>query len=195
MSSDLQRCLTNRGPDHSDTVQTKIPWADRDLFVTLTSTVLSLRGDHVAKQPLIDTALGSILCWNGEAWAIGGEPVRGNDGEAVLAHLVEASRSAASDGVLDALRMIEGPFAFVFLDMQEKRIYYGRDRLGRRSLLVKTGMPFALSSVVETPAEGWAEVEADGCYTIQLGEGMAIDIVPTRHEWHSDASLVRRFMF
>lgn len=190
MSSDLKRCLTNRGPDHNDAVQARISGNDQDLFLTLSSTVLSLRGDHVAEQPLIDDSSGSVLCWNGEAWAIRGESVQGNDGEAVLALLIEASRSAATDGVLEALRMIEGPFAFVYFDKQAKRIYYGRDRLGRRSLLIKTGIPFALSSIVETPVDGWSEVEADGCYTIHLEEVLATDIVPVRHDWNSDISLV-----
>ncbi|KAF7544748.1 hypothetical protein G7Z17_g9699 [Cylindrodendrum hubeiense] len=199
ISSELTQCLAKRGPDHTGTVQTQVASGDPDrgaCFLTFTSTVLSLRGDHVAKQPLVDDASGSVLCWNGEAWGIRGEPVQGNDGEAVLALLTEAGRSAAgSDGILnallDALRAVEGPFAFIYFHKPTRRLYYGRDRLGRRSLLVKAGLPFALSSVAETPMEGWAEVEADGCYVLSLDESdLVTNMAPTRHDWAHDISLV-----
>lgn len=195
ISSGLERCLINRGPDHTGTVQAQLDSDEPDqpgLFLTFTSTVLSLRGDHVAKQPLTDPTSGSVLCWNGEAWGIRGEPVQGNDGEAVLALLIEASRSTAdaSGQILDALRAIEGPFAFIYLDKPAKRLYYGRDRLGRRSLLVKEGPPFALSSIAETPVEGWSEVEADGCYTLELGKAAGSEMVPVRHDWTPDTSMV-----
>ncbi|UPK99340.1 hypothetical protein LCI18_010275 [Fusarium solani-melongenae] len=195
ISPGLKRCLINRGPDHTGTVQAQLDGNEPDqagLFLTFTSTVLSLRGDHVAKQPLTDPASGSILCWNGEAWGLRGEPVQGNDGEAVLALLAEASRSAAHTPgqILDVLRAIEGPFSFIYLDKPAKRLYYGRDRLGRRSLLIKEGLPFALSSIAERPVEGWSEVEADGCYTLELGEVAAGGMVPVRYDWTPDTSMV-----
>ncbi|KAI8718944.1 Glutamine amidotransferase type-2 domain-containing protein [Fusarium sp. LHS14.1] len=195
ISSGLERCLINRGPDHTGTVQAQIDGSEPDqagLFLTFTSTVLSLRGDHIAKQPLTDPTSGSVLCWNGEAWGIRGNQVQGNDGEAVLALLAEASRSAAdaSGRILDVLRAIEGPFAFIYLDKPAKRLYYGRDRLGRRSLLIKEGLLFALSSIAETPVEGWSEVEADGCYTVELGEAATSGMVPVRHDWTPDTSMV-----
>ncbi|KAM0225809.1 hypothetical protein ACHAQD_000768 [Fusarium lateritium] len=187
-SPELERCLANRGPDHTGTVGTQLDGID-NLFLTFTSTVLSLRGDHVTKQPLVDTATGSVLCWNGEAWGIRGEPVKGNDSEAVLALLAAASRGAGD--VMDVLRAIEGPFAFIYLDKPAKRLYYGRDRLGRRSLLVKNGVPFVLSSIAETPVDGWSEVEANGCYTLDLSGGYFPNgTVPERHDWTADTSLV-----
>lgn len=195
ISDDLRQNLFNRGPDHTGSVQTQVAvddTTDRSLFLTFTSTVLSLRGDHLAKQPLVDNNSGSVLCWNGEAWGIAGEPVKGNDGEAVL-NLLEKARRETSEGdaVLDALRAIEGPFAFIYFDKPGKRVYYGRDRLGRRSLLVNPGTPFSLCSITETPVEGCSEVEADGCYTIQLDQGHAVeDLAPTRHDWACDTALV-----
>ncbi|KAF5572916.1 asparagine synthase [Fusarium pseudocircinatum] len=160
-----------------------------DLFLTFTSTVLSLRGDHVAKQPLVDHVTESILCWNGEAWVIQGDSVQGNDGEAILALLAGASRGAGD--VLGILRAIEGPFAFIYLDKPAKRLYYGRDRLGRRSLLVKDGSPFVLSSIAETLVDGWTEVEADGCYTLDLSKSDSPEgLVPDRHDWTADTTLI-----
>jgi asparagine synthetase B (glutamine-hydrolysing) len=200
ISPELLQCLAKRGPDHTGTAQAHVVGKESEqgtLYLSFTSTVLALRGDHVAKQPLIDDASGSILCWNGEAWGIRGEPVQGNDGEAVLALLSHASRSAATDpeAILDALRAIEGPFAFIYFDKLTSRLYYGRDRLGRRSLLVKAGpSSLELSSIAETPAEGWTEVEADGCYVLDLDGGKLPDAAMSiRHNWDHDASLVSFF--
>lgn len=188
LSPGLDRRLRNRGPDHLGVVEAQLC----SLCLTLTSTVLSLRGDHLAKQPLVDAESGSVLCWNGEAWKLGGKPVEGNDGEAVLSLLTAASRNLGNeDSVLDALRSIEGPFAFIFLDKNARRLYYGRDRLGRRSLLLKWGDEFLLSSIAEAPAEGWAEVEADGCYTIQLdGANSPRELMSIRHDWAQNKDLV-----
>jgi asparagine synthetase B (glutamine-hydrolysing) len=193
LSPGLERRLRNRGPDHLGVVEAQLSQDDESsLYLTLTSTVLSLRGDHLAKQPLVDEESGSVLCWNGEAWKLGGKPVEGNDGEAILSRLIAVSgKSSEEDSVLDALRSIEGPFAFIFLDKKAKRLYYGRDRLGRRSLLLKQGDEFLLSSIAEAPAVGWAEVEADGCYTIRLNEANSPkDLMPMRHDWDQTKALV-----
>ncbi|KAF5021827.1 hypothetical protein F66182_6120 [Fusarium sp. NRRL 66182] len=195
ISPELERCLANRGPDHTGTVKTQLDVGGPGLFLTFTSTVLSLRGDHVAKQPLVDPDTGSVLCWNGEAWGIKGEPVQGNDGEAVLALLAGASRESG-DEILNVLRAIEGPFAFMYLDKPANRLYYGRDRLGRRSLLVKEGVPLVLSSIAETTVDGWTEVEADGCYTMDLfGGNLSSALIPQRYDWTADASMVSSIGF
>ncbi|PHH86332.1 hypothetical protein CDD83_10397 [Cordyceps sp. RAO-2017] len=193
ISAGLQKRLRNRGPDHFGTVERLLDPGRGPLRVSLTSTVLSLRGDRVVRQPLVDAASGSVLCWNGEAWSVRGRPVEGNDGEALLAELAAVGGEAGVDGVLDVLRAVEGPFAFVYLDVPAKRVYYGRDRLGRRSLLLERGeQAFSLSSVAEAPAAGWAEVEADGFYVLQLdatGRSPA-ELVPSRFAWAKDQTLV-----
>ncbi|GAB0137160.1 hypothetical protein EsDP_00005440 [Epichloe bromicola] len=196
-SATLQRRLRNRGPDHQGTVTTCLA----DGYATtlaFSSTVLSLRGDHVAKQPLVDETTESVLCWNGEAWKIRGREVQGNDGEAILPLLREASSHSSKDGgesVLDVLRGIEGPFAFIYYEKAARRLYYGRDRLGRRSLLVKPGNPFLLASIADSPPSvGWTEVEADGIYVLQLPDAdielQPSEYVPIRHDWVDDDSFI-----
>lgn len=194
----LRERLSARGPDHYGTVHQVIDGdgCDDPLDIRLTSTVLSLRGDHVAKQPLVDDDSGSALCWNGEVWRLDGRTLEGNDTEAIFQLLLDASArrgaaDAASDPVLEALRLIEGPFAFIYLDRPAKRLYVGRDRLGRRSLLMRRGMPFTLSSIAEPPSEDWVEVEADGCYTVQLDQWRdPNELTMLRHGWHDDDNLV-----
>ncbi|KAH6695293.1 asparagine synthase [Plectosphaerella plurivora] len=170
-SQQLKTCLTNRGPDHLGREHATIT-ADNGSCTSLafTSTVLSLRGDHVTPQPFCSAAegSGSVLCWNGEAWKMDGEPVEGNDGEAVFSRLVAAAGETA---VLHVLRGIRGPFAFVYLDATASRLYFGRDRLGRRSLLqTHDGAGgLTISSVADAAdISGWSEVEADGIYVLDL---------------------------
>lgn len=195
ISEQLRRRLDGRGPDHFGQIITHTGGQHatsngRQLRLCLSSTVLALRGDGIARQPFLEESAGSVLCWNGEAWAIDGEPVAGNDGQAVFGRLT--SKRAA---VLDTLRSIDGPFAFMYLDKPADRLYFGRDRLGRRSLLLrqarddKTHLPqVTLSSVSELQDPQWKEVEADGIYCIDLTqpaffEASGGEIEITHHSW------------
>ncbi len=192
IDASLEECLRKRGPDHVGTVNVQLDENGSSLHVALTATVLALRGDHVAAQPLVDEGSGSVLCWNGEAWKIQERPVEGNDGEAVLALLCAASKQGSTEAILCALRAIEGPFAFIYLDKPSGILHYGRDRLGRRSLLVhSTAETLQLSSIAQSSSTGWLEVEADGCYTISLDpNGFETTGHQTRHDWSNDESLV-----
>jgi asparagine synthetase B (glutamine-hydrolysing) len=187
---ELKRCLVARGPDHfgqvdrQHTITTDDSTTATEWSLRFTSTVLALRGDHVARQPLSDARTGSVLCWNGEAWRVDGRRVEAgeNDGEVVFARLVAASSSSSDGGVeavLEVLRGIEGPFAFVYYDASAGRVFFGRDRLGRRSLLMAAvGGGLALCSIAAPGEEGWREVEADGVYVVTVGQ-----TVPKRHDW------------
>ncbi|KAK1783041.1 asparagine synthase-domain-containing protein [Copromyces sp. CBS 386.78] len=235
VSADLTRCLCNRGPDYlgqverrvtsssSSSTSTNSDWSsswDSCWNLKLTSTVLALRGDHVAKQPLTENT-GSVLCWNGEAWRINGEPVKGNDGEEIWRLLrgveadveVSASVTATTAPIsteeeqkkfLDVFRAIEGPFAFVYWYEAGRKVFFGRDRLGRRSLMMKRGErtgEVVLSSVAEglksgdphgnaNGSNGWKEVEADGIYVLNLAllpsssDGVTPAVLePVRMDW------------
>lgn len=186
----LRRCLANRGPDHLGQVETQVLGKQGSrVSLAFTSTVLALRGDRVTAQPFHDIATGSILCWNGEAWKLARQVVEGNDGEAVFGRLLAAAAGdpdADGEAVLDVLRCIEGPFAFIFLDKPSSRLFYGRDRLGRRSLLVRRDSGFVLSSVAETASPSWVEVEADGIYVLNLaseGDAQGPLMSPEQKPW------------
>lgn len=174
---DLRQLLSNRGPDHLGEVQAKVEADDGTSFwIACTSTVLALRGGQVTKQPFQDSSSGCSMCWNGEAWWIDSAPVVGNDGQVVFELLLEASASnltAAESmaAVLSVLRSISGPFAIVFLDTNHDSIYFGRDCLGRRSLLYNTNellSSIELCSCGDPSSPGWKEVEADGIYQFSL---------------------------
>lgn len=144
-TAEANALLQKRGPDsyQKHTVLKGIPAQDGvsqplSHHLTFISTVLSLRGDHIFNQPLVDLTTESVLCWNGEAWKISGERVRGNDTQQVFKLFLDAvscDRNKAIDGLSHAVASITGPFAFVFYDAINSRVFFSRDCLGRRSLL------------------------------------------------------------
>ena len=189
---ELLDALRKRGPDSigtrlwAVTVQsiTSSNTFTQTRLLTSVSTVLSLRGDSIIDQPLEDPDSGSLLCWNGEAWKIDNVLVQGNDAKAVFHLLLQASQSCSTypkdessspdEGLrntIQAIGSITGPYAFVFYDAQSHRVLYGRDTLGRRSLVTKRygAGSLAISSVPDAAeVDGWEEVEADGVYMLDL---------------------------
>ena len=200
---ELLNALSNRGPDSVGTRSLRVTcrptastdsanFANFDCGLGFISTVLSLRGDSIIHQPLEDTQTGSLLCWNGEVWKIANAPVEGNDAEAVLNLLLEASQSCntstengqpAVDGSLESIvhsiENMTGPYAFVFYDAKRHRVIHGRDALGRRSLVMKRygAESLVIASVSDaTEVDGWNEVEADGVYLLDLKSSVAYHI-------------------
>ena len=197
---ELLDALRKRGPDsvgtRSRTVTVQSVSSSNTFtqsrLLTFVSTVLSLRGDSIIDQPLEDPDSGSLLCWNGEAWKIEHTIVRGNDAKAVLDILLQAALSSSArsqDGssssdqclqnIIRAIGSITGPYAFVFYDAQSRRVFYGRDTLGRRSLVIKRygAGGLSISSVPDaTKVDGWEDVEADGVYMLDLERNEASHI-------------------
>lgn len=173
---ELLKALTRRGPDYRGTLDTDLQITGGGaVSLKFVSTVLAFRGDHIAKQPLQDPASGSFLCWNGEAWKIGDEVIDGNDGEAIIGLLGSAVHEEdilkSINNTLDVLRTIAGPFAFVYYDSINGLVYFGRDCLGRRSLLYNaddTTGTILLSSIADSASGSWHEIEADGIYVMAL---------------------------
>jgi asparagine synthetase B (glutamine-hydrolysing) len=174
-----EQLLKNRGPDSIGKHQTLIPQPqDRKCHATFISTVLSLRGASVVEQPLRDPSNNSVLCWNGEAWSVGGQPVQGNDSARVFQHLLrrrpagsENDRKASITQVVEQVATIRGPFAFVFYDAVYNYLYWGRDCLGRRSLLRRQPAhnELIISSVCDgSTGDRWTEVDAIGVSIIDL---------------------------
>lgn len=168
--------LTARGPDASNQVNIQCE-AQRSspTFITCFSTVLSLRGSATVAQPLQDQTSQSTLCWNGEAWSIQGARPVGNDTVSVLELLKRSTSHIPSISPMQdvslAMSQIAGPYAFVFIDASRSKVYFGRDFLGRRSLLFKVDAEGNLlfSSVTDgSCGDGWSEVEADGVYCVDL---------------------------
>ncbi|KAI1319261.1 asparagine synthase-domain-containing protein [Xylariaceae sp. FL0255] len=191
-SDDLIDRLRSRGPDHLGSIVVHVGPSAQTL--TCTSTVLALRGNRVTAQPFHNPQTGCILCWNGEAWRIAGRQVEGNDGESIFGLLAEAGASGAAvdvkDSILDALRSIEGPFAFAYFHHPSQTLFFARDRLGRRSLLSyqdEASGTFMLSSVSESCDLAWKEVELDGIYHLSLSATADTSLAVSRSGWQADS--------
>lgn len=190
-----EQLLKNRGPDSKGTQRKTITTEqDSELYATFISTVLSLRGASIVEQPLRDTASQSVLCWNGEAWAIGDRAIDGNDSQRVFDALLDVcretslERSYSTQKVVNLLSSVKGPFAFTFYDAANGYIYYGRDCLGRRSLLRKSthNNTLVLSSICDNATgEQWSEVEADGLYVVDV-KSPSLDITHIPHRLKKD---------
>ncbi|KAI8969063.1 asparagine synthase-domain-containing protein [Mycotypha africana] len=171
----LQELNTRRGPDaqNLECVQLETE-GSRTLLLRFFSTVLHLRGTEISPQPKYNKDSGNILCWNGEIFGgieVGQEE---NDTNVLMNHLENAKNEK---DILNILQSIEGPFAFVYYRAAMKKIYFGRDCLGRRSLLWHRSADghFILSSVCMVPKKdspeennAWEEVPANGFYRIDL---------------------------
>lgn len=188
-TDDIAKRLQARGPDSAWTVYAKyaLDPSQRDTlkdetFLTFHSTVLSLRGSQTVVQPYQGPDKKFTLCWNGEAWSIDGRCTFNNDTEAVYQLLANASAAQSDSDVLEkdigsgtevveALSRICGPYAFVFFDHPRGRLFFGRDFLGRRSLMkrITNEGDLIISSISDgNVAQGWDEIEADGVYCVDL---------------------------
>lgn len=186
----IQERLENRGPDSTRTECTvyekfKTYGEDRPeahVQITFFSTVLSLRGAQTVRQPYQDISKRFTLCWNGEAWGVGCQSTPGNDTEVVHALLASVFQDRSPPDLLEgpiqsasrvakALSQITGPYAFTFFDHGRGRLFFGRDFLGRRSLLRRIGDngELIISSLSDgDSSSGWTEIEADGIYCVDL---------------------------
>jgi asparagine synthetase B (glutamine-hydrolysing) len=161
--------LEHRGPD---CVQEHHIKTSNGVYLSFAASVLSLRGDVLVPQPMIDEESQSVLCWNGEAWLIDDKPVTGNDSLMVFNMLLEASSNSTDPEsmILRTFSRIRGPFACVFYDSRQQQVYFGRDCLGRRSLVTTTADngDVIIASVSSPDDDGWVEVDAVGMYVISL---------------------------
>ncbi|MCJ1396387.1 hypothetical protein MMC18_009277 [Xylographa bjoerkii] len=189
----LLELLKRRGPDSVKVVQRTCQSVCSTELVTqkspvqhvhlvFVSTVLSLRGNAIVEQPLVDKNSGSLLCWNGEAWKLDNEPITGNDAQAVFDALLKTTQGSSPgremqpcerefrvQAVLKIIGILSGPFSFVFYDALSQQVFYGRDVMGRRSLLYSNNSPheFMVSSISDrSTSEDWIEVEACGIQII-----------------------------
>ncbi|KAF4623755.1 hypothetical protein D9613_001987 [Agrocybe pediades] len=172
LSEALRRVNCHRGPDAQSSRLLSFPNAQTTLNVDFYSSELRLRGDEPVVQPHF--ADDNILCWNGEIFE-GLEVIvispHENDGSKLFSALCAAE---TSNGVRDIFSTIEGPYAFVFYHARTQLLYYARDPLGRRSLLVHTPTSncpyFLLSSVSAGADEAYelSELSTDYIYCLDL---------------------------
>ncbi|KAH9944543.1 asparagine synthase-domain-containing protein [Epithele typhae] len=102
------------------------------LRLTFCGSELRLRGDSFVKQPHTNED-GNILCWNGEVFEGLEIGEHENDGQKLFSML---AGTPTAEEICDVFAHVEGPYAFLFYHNASRTVFYGRDPLGRRSLLV-----------------------------------------------------------
>lgn len=114
----LQQQIAHRGPD-----STQLITHDGIAFF---SSVLSLRSPFTA-QPLIDEDF--VLQFNGELY---NDEISGNDTRWIQQMLQETG------DVVPTIRSLDGEFAYVIYQRSTRTISFGRDPVGKRSLVWST---------------------------------------------------------
>ncbi|XP_075962793.1 asparagine synthetase domain-containing protein 1 [Anarhichas minor] len=166
----LHEHLRRRGPDLSQDLT--VGGTDPCYQCLFSAHVLHLRG-LLTPQPVRDDT-GNVLLWNGEIF--GGLPVMPEENDTA----VVSERLSSCDGpseILSVLSAVRGPWGFVYYQKAGDYLWFGRDFLGRRSLLWKFDAEvnaLTLTSVAARqsgpgPAQSaWREVPAAGVYRIDL---------------------------
>lgn len=136
---DFLPLLLARGPDHVGTAAVDDAATGSCGRLVFAASVLQLRGSQACTSPVTDDH-GNVLCFNGEVFGgLDVAPGR-SDTLCLLAALSAAAagdaRDSPSGGVAQVLNQLRGPWSLVFWHAAARRLWFGRDVLGRRSLLV-----------------------------------------------------------
>lgn len=192
----LLRVLSRRGPDALASLALAVPTPEcpetAEITLELTASTLSQRQNCVPQHPRVLRVGDSIgyMLFNGEIYDVETSDTNPDASDAVflgdiLAPLVAERQSRAcidtiAESVLERLDKLRGPFAVVLWAPAVRRLYFVRDVLGRRSLLLAAvpGSGLIITSVApeqshlsfsEVPPQGlcYVEVGLDG--TFQFG--------------------------
>lgn len=148
----LIEAIRRRGPDGTGRVAIE----NTDGRLRLFGSLLHLRGESPNYQPVLDVGCRSssrtkekmsrnALLWNGEVFG-GALSVAPNEND--TRKMVEYLRVpfASSDDVLSCgreivkrLLKVQGPWSIIFWHESSRTLWFGRDPVGRRSLLVSLG--------------------------------------------------------
>ncbi|CBQ73902.1 conserved hypothetical protein [Sporisorium reilianum SRZ2] len=185
--------IARRGPDCLNTIQHHFDAPTEPWTLSLTSSVLSLRGEGVTAQPLTSSDGRLVLAWNGQIFDWDDQQtssdratssrVRLDSGEndavifldRIQQLLDERDGEACQEALGAALSEVEGSYAFVLLDRTESKLYFGRDPLGRRSLLLHQSSEHSTIAIVSVasevmlyPGTSLTEIDCSSLWTIDL---------------------------
>ncbi|KAK6198667.1 glucosamine 6-phosphate synthetase [Scheffersomyces amazonensis] len=139
--------IASRGPDYLNYTN----FANKGISYQLFSSILSLRQPFTS-QPII-ISHRYVLQFNGELY--NDECLLGNDTKFFMQLLEHANDY---NDIIKALNDLYGEFAFALYDLLNEKIYFGRDRIGKRSLvysiipskaLILSSVPYSEDPTVE----------------------------------------------
>ncbi|KAL5518997.1 hypothetical protein ACEPAH_680 [Sanghuangporus vaninii] len=155
----LETANSARGPDAQESVRFTLS-SDKGfpLDVRFFASELRLRGDKPIVQPHVDS--GNVLCWNGEIFEGIEMEASENDGIKLFETIKQIENPSLE--LPAVFQSIEGPYAFCYFHKPSKRIYFGRDPLGRRSLLIHrptSQKPYLIVASVSAGANSFYDFE------------------------------------
>jgi len=154
----LESAIRSRGPNHFE----KSVHQEGKNVLTFMASVLNLRSCSLIKQPVTDRE-GNVLLFNGEIYKGPGFGIKTSD----TLYLSEAFRGLDEQGIIYLLDQVEGPWSFIY--WSSGKIYYGRDKLGRRSLVRSHDHKMISSVCANTAMDHWEEVPAgNGIFVLDL---------------------------
>lgn len=157
----LESVLHRRGPDLHGVEHVAVG----DATLELIGASLCLRG-RPTRQPFRTQDSKNWLLFNGEIFA--GDVNVGNDENDVEA-LSSALDASEDDGIMGLMDSIKGPWSMIYWRESQQRLYFGRDVVGRRSLLIKNipGKGFVVTSasaVSLRESSGFCELPPTGLF-------------------------------
>lgn len=189
----LRKALAPRGPD----AQGALDVSGAGGCVAMLGSVLNMRSqDSVVQQPLRGRA-GDVLLFNGEVYGVGNEDVaEGVNDTRMLLGLLEACEGGAEEILERVLQGLRGPWTLLFWRESEKRLYFARDALGRRSLLMRldaeagamcftsVAPPECLYGFYEVPPSGLCFLDMS-CQEMTFGihQRSCISVLPARSQF------------
>ncbi|EAL68269.1 hypothetical protein DDB_G0278193 [Dictyostelium discoideum AX4] len=213
IKNDIESRLINRGPDSIKSKLIEIKCFQKDIdkeisiSMELISSVLGLRGP-LTIQPLTDENNGNTLLWNGELF--GGYEIGIHDNDTcLLLHLLSKINENESENqeineneiereLIEIMLKIKGPFAFLYWQEKKRKLWFGRDVLGRRSLLVNNetiindkpsliissmgSFPNGIDDSIRLPK--WDEINTFGLFSIHFPKIIETNIIHFKiHPW------------
>lgn len=145
----LASTLSRRGPDLlSSPYNIDISELSNNYMCSMICSVLHMRGSEAMPQPIIRYCGENlyVLGWNGECYDGPCDAMTNQSDTLVIFDLLrnairdsEGNEDNILDSIASAIGRVKGEYAFIFhhrSGSSAHRVYFGRDYLGRRSLLV-----------------------------------------------------------
>ena len=166
--------ISSRGPDNL--LEKCISLCD-NFSGYFAASILWTQGSKITVQPSIDED-GNILLWNGDIFS--GNLI-GTNNKSDTSIILEAFKSS---DVQYTLQQIKGPYSFIYYQKSSKLLYFGRDFLGRHSLLINFNEfdhCLTLASVASRKLKKIIELPAIGIFIMDLSKDLNLTCFPWRN--------------
>ncbi|XP_025270402.1 asparagine synthetase domain-containing protein 1 isoform X2 [Camponotus floridanus] len=153
--------IAARGPDHLTEKHISLNHHWHGHFA---AAVLWMQGSEIITQPSLDDN-NNLLLWNGDIFSgcLAKDDVC--DTNVILDEL------QSTTDIMSVLWKIEGPYSLIYYQKSTDTLYFGRDIIGRHSLLLKIDTKansLTLTSVANKNMKGIVEVPAIGIFAVNL---------------------------